>query len=277
MPVYVPNYKHDIFVSYAHVDNAPFAGAEKGWVTTLIGELKNQLGRKLGRSEAYSLWMDYELRGNEPLTPDINEQLSNCATFLLIFSRGYLQSRWCRLEMNTFLALSGGSSSGRIFMIEPDFISPEEKPSEFQDLLGYPFWIKNSDTGRTNTLGIPKPNPSQQPEYYQKLNELASDLTSKLNQLRDEILATQPQEESNLSLIAERKQSRLISERTGIETEIAKKAQEHEFTSSSLSMPNLPKNTRRILDDKLHQLETDIEKLETERAKIDLELKQLGG
>lgn len=271
MPVYVPNYKHDIFVSYAHVDNVPFAGAEKGWVTTLIGELKNELGRKLGRSEAYSLWMDYELRGNEPLTPDINEQLSNCATFLLIFSRGYLQSHWCRLEMNTFLALSGGSSSGRIFMVEPDFISPADKPFEFQDLLGYSFWIKNSDTGRTNTLGIPKPNP----EYYQKLNELASDLTDKLNQLRNEIVATQAQEESNLSLIAERKKSRLISERTGIETELAKKVQEHEFTSGSLSMPNLPENTRRILAEKLDGLETDIKNLETKRTNIDLELKQL--
>jgi len=59
MPVYVPNYQHDIFVSYAHVDNEPFAGAEKGWVTTLISNLKNELGRQLGRADAYSLWMDY--------------------------------------------------------------------------------------------------------------------------------------------------------------------------------------------------------------------------
>ena len=33
---FVPNYKHDIFVSYAHVDDEPFPGADKGWVTTLL-------------------------------------------------------------------------------------------------------------------------------------------------------------------------------------------------------------------------------------------------
>ena len=95
MSTYVPNYKKDIFISYAHVDNEPFAGADKGWVTTLINGLKIELGKQLGRTDAYSLWMDYQLRGNEAVTPDIDEQLNNCATLVLIFSRGYLASSWC--------------------------------------------------------------------------------------------------------------------------------------------------------------------------------------
>ena len=28
---YVPGYKNDIFVSYAHVDDIPLAGIAKGW------------------------------------------------------------------------------------------------------------------------------------------------------------------------------------------------------------------------------------------------------
>ena len=92
MTTYVPHYKHDIFVSYAHVDNEPIAGMDTRWVTNLITGLKPLLGKKLGRADAYSLWMDYELRGNEPITPHLLEQVQDAAILLLILSPGYLAS-----------------------------------------------------------------------------------------------------------------------------------------------------------------------------------------
>ena len=95
MATYVPYYKHDIFVSYAHVDNEPLAGADTRWVTNLVTGLQPLLGQKLGRADAYSLWMDYELRGNEPVTPDILSQLHETALLVLILSPGYLASEWC--------------------------------------------------------------------------------------------------------------------------------------------------------------------------------------
>ena len=58
---FIPNYKYDIFVSYAHVDDQPLPGAEEGWVTTLIKGLKTGLNQKLGRSDIYRLWIDHEL------------------------------------------------------------------------------------------------------------------------------------------------------------------------------------------------------------------------
>ena len=33
---FVPNYDHDIFVSYAHVDDAKFPGMSESWVTTFV-------------------------------------------------------------------------------------------------------------------------------------------------------------------------------------------------------------------------------------------------
>lgn len=178
MPVYVPNCRHDIFISYAHVDNIPFSGAEKGWVTTLVSGLKILLGKKLGRPDAFSLWMDYELRGNTSVTPDINEQLDGCATLVLILSPGYLASQWCRLELSTFLA-KVGQGSGRVFMVEHDYV---ERPAELSDLLGYRFWVTN-EAGKPRILGLPKPNPEEF-EYYQKLDDLARQLTDKLKELK---------------------------------------------------------------------------------------------
>jgi hypothetical protein len=72
---YVPQYEYDIFVSYAHVDDDPLPGANEGWVSTLVRSLKTRLAQKLGRSDAYSLWMDHELSGSEPVTSQIAGEL----------------------------------------------------------------------------------------------------------------------------------------------------------------------------------------------------------
>ena len=72
---YVQDYQYDIFVSYAHVDDVPLPGVQKGWVTTLIGCIKTRLAQRLGRSDAYSLWMDYELARHVNLTPQIMDAL----------------------------------------------------------------------------------------------------------------------------------------------------------------------------------------------------------
>jgi len=273
MSIYVPNYQHDIFVSYAHVDNVPFAGAEKGWVTTFISNLKNELGRQLGRADAYSLWMDYELRGNEAVTPDIDQQLNNTATLVLIWSRGYLASSWCQLEMNTFLSQPG--SNGRVFVVEHDWLPRDEKPPELQDLLNYPFWLRDSDTGRIRTLGIPKPNPDREPEYYQIVNDLSRDLTDKLNQLRKEALAAEGGNDG--SSLSARKKARLLTEKARLEAEMAGKLKEHESLNNSLGNPRLPAATQQRLTEKLNQVEADAEQLEAEIKRVDHELAKLNG
>ena len=48
---FVPGYKHDIFVSYAHVNNQVVPGADEGWVTILVKWLGIGLSQKLGRKE----------------------------------------------------------------------------------------------------------------------------------------------------------------------------------------------------------------------------------
>jgi len=260
-------YKNDIFISYAHVDNEPFPGADKGWVTTFVNGLKNELGRQLGRSDACKLWMDYDLRGNQPVTADIDNQLNSCATLVLILSRGYLASSWCLLELNTFLA-NVGNGSGRIFMVEHDFVPFEERPPEFNDLLGYPFWVKNPDTGRIRTLAIPKPNPDREPEYYQALNELARDITTTLNKLKSE---TDKKPDAGGGLAA-MKQKRLQNEKQRIEGELKLKNKEYESVLTSMSNPRIPQTTKTNLNNKLDQLETEIGALEPELEQINSQL-----
>ncbi len=170
--------QHDIFVSYVRVDNKPPPGANKGWVTTLIDGLKNYLGQKLGNADAYSLWMDDELRGNGPVAPDIARQLENSAILLLILSPDYLASPWCRQEFSMFLA-NENKGPERVFIVERNFV---QRPEELSNLLGYKFWVKDN-SGHSRILATPRPNPEEF-EYYQKLDDLARQLSDKIKSLR---------------------------------------------------------------------------------------------
>ena len=178
MATYVPHYKHDIYVSYAHVDNEPLAGVDTRWVTNLITGLKPLLGQKFGRADAYSLWMDNTIRAYEAITPQLLEQVQDSAILLLILSPGYVASEWCCRELSTFVA-KVGKEAGRVFVVERE---PVDRPEALQDILGYKFWVKN-EADNPRTLGVPRPN-YEEFVYFQRLDALASQLVEKLKSLR---------------------------------------------------------------------------------------------
>ena len=70
IPAFVTGYQHDVFVSYARVDDVALAGAKSGWVSTFVKNLEVLLDQKLGRGYAPP-WMDHQLARNAPLTPAI--------------------------------------------------------------------------------------------------------------------------------------------------------------------------------------------------------------
>ncbi len=277
MPNYVPNYKHDIFISYAHVDNELLPGAEKGWVTTLVNTLKKLLNQKLGRADSYSLWMDYKLRGNEAVTPDIDEQLKQSATFVFILSSGYLASRWCRLEFYTFFQ-QAGEDSGRLFMVEyePTARSEGQLP-EILKLLGYPFWQRDEDTDEPRTLGIPKPHPDRDQEYYQQINKLATELANKLKQLQAQapvVSETVIDEFAEQLRIIEEKNARLENEKATLKQEIDGVMTQYRAVADSLNLPYLPQANIQLLNNQLAQLEARANQLKNSMAKVDANLKQ---
>jgi len=114
---YVPGYAHDIFVSYAQVDDLSDEEGVDGWVTTLIKKLRNRLAQLLGRQDNFSLWFDHHLAHHVNITPEITRTLENTATLVVVFSPGYLASEWCNRERDSFLRLvqkrmDGGQPAG---------------------------------------------------------------------------------------------------------------------------------------------------------------------
>lgn len=193
---FVPSYRHDIFVSYAHVDDLPFPGVDKGWVTTLVETLEILLAQKLGRREAYSLWMDRELSRHAQLTPEILSHLGETATLLVILSPGYLASEWCLREKDTFLETVARKydEGSRVFLIERDAVDFDHRPEAFRDLLGYRFWVQDGQGQPPKILGSPWPDPKN-PEnmaYFDQLTRLSCNLADELVQLREATPADTP-------------------------------------------------------------------------------------
>lgn len=189
---FIPGYKHDIFVSYAHVDDEIVEGANEGWVTTLVKCLKTQVEQKLGRKNSLELWIDHSLAGNVPVTDKIMSTLQESATLVLILSPGYIASHWCLEEMDAFLkaVCERVRSGSRIFAVERDKMKVERDgteqdlcPSELRDRDVYRFWVEDPLKKRPRTLGVPKPDPKD-PRYYDLLSDLVYDLSEELKRLK---------------------------------------------------------------------------------------------
>ncbi len=174
-------YAHDLFVSYAHLDNAPIGTEKKGWVATFTEELSKILSRKLGKPGF--IWKDERLAGHEPLTQAILDAIQKTGTLLVIMSNGYLQSSWCRKEREEFIRIiKNRSHQNRIFIIEIDQVDHTDTayPAEFHELIGYRFWVQDPDTQTPLTLGFPKPDE----DYYKRLNELAQEIADELKKIK---------------------------------------------------------------------------------------------
>jgi hypothetical protein len=178
MPTYVSRYQYDVFVSYAHVDNQPLPGTGEGWVTEFIAALKTRLGQKLGRADAYSLWMDPQLKGHAPLTGELVAKVQNSATLVMLLSPGYLHSEWCQRECSLFLEVAP-PDSGRLFIVELEPV--DERPAALQHLVGYRFWTLNA-ANKPRLLGVPTRNDL----YYQRLFDVADQLVDHLKELRQQ-------------------------------------------------------------------------------------------
>ena len=115
----VPNYKNDIFVSYAQIDDVPVL-SDTGWVSSFVRHIEHRLDQRFGRAGICSLWMDRKLLGNEPFSAGIMDAVQNSVILLVVMSPAYLQSEWCRQEANAFLKSLADKQDElqRVFVVE---------------------------------------------------------------------------------------------------------------------------------------------------------------
>ena len=205
----------DIFLSFAHVDDQPFANQEKGWITHFTNHLRNELSRKLGRKDNYSFWKDFRLQGNDAVTPEIEQQVKDAKTLVILFSFGWMASPWCQKELELFIS-SHPDLSKRIFVVELDRVAMQDKPAIMQDLLNYPFW-RVTDKDRVRQLGFPVPQATDS-DYFERLVDLSYDISATLKTLQTS--AAQPAEPPKATVYIAPVDYPLYSQRSNLISEL---------------------------------------------------------
>jgi hypothetical protein len=179
----VPGFRHDIFVSYAHLDDAASAMADRGFVSQLVADIKDEVSRKIGGA-ALEIWWDRSaLAGNMSVTPEITTAASQAAAIVIVLSRAYLRSEWCRRERSTFLtSLQRRAGEGALFIVAIDSLARETLPDEFKELPGHDFW-KSIGNGKATRQLRADLDVDEKKIYHDQLCILATGIAEYLDAL----------------------------------------------------------------------------------------------
>jgi hypothetical protein len=185
------NFENDLFISYAHIDNASFTEIEKGWIDLLHEALDWRLPQLMG--EPVKIWRDRKLGGNDVFNDTIVIEVSNSAILLCVISPRYLSSQSCREELDGFFSAavkSGGlqiNDKHRVFKVAKTYVPLEEHPAELRDMLGYEFYAVDKASGRfreyDNEIG---PKGEKDKRYWEKFEDLAQDICLLLKRMGHE-------------------------------------------------------------------------------------------
>src|SRR5688572_522258 len=173
---------HQIFISYAGVNDLLEPGETKGWVSTLVDFLNVRLAGKLG-AEAVDIWKDNRLGGNEPLTEALRASVAASSIFIMVSSDQYLASDWCsNFELPQFISKN---FPNRIFRIEVEKIDRARFPEPLRNAIGYRFWEEDSQTRVVNLLkGVPQRFADE--KFFTQLNKLVDDLVKTIKAINAE-------------------------------------------------------------------------------------------
>ena len=178
---YVDGAKHDVFISYARVDNEEFQSGKEDsrWVSMICGNLRTMLNQRLGGTDSTDIYFDLaSARGGNHVESELREAVSGSATFVMILTEGYINSEWCLKECQYFVE-SKEDLSGRIYILNCDNIdyNHPKLPEQLRNMISYTFWQKQTDSAVLEPLGFPAPlNELKEPAYFKAMNKIRSEL-----------------------------------------------------------------------------------------------------
>jgi TIR domain len=187
------NFKQNLFISYAHIDDEPLSAGEKGWITRFHATLKAILSMRLGREA--KIWRDEKLQGNDVFSNEIVAQFRQSALLISVVTPRYLNSEWCTREAHEFCQAAqqtGGlviGNKSRVFKViktPVDNREAETLPAHMKDLIGFDFFAYKD--GAPLELD-PDFGPEYSQLYKQKVALLAQDIAQLLKVLESAVHA----------------------------------------------------------------------------------------
>jgi hypothetical protein len=180
-------FENDLLISYAHVDNRALSEGQPGWVAHFHEILGLRVAQISGGTP--KIWRDLKLQGNDYFADTIVEQLPRTAALVAVLSPQYVNSQWCTREVQEFCRASeksGGLRIGdksRIFKVVKTPVPLDRHPSELQPLLGYDFFVVDSN-GRPRELSKAYGQDREQ-QFLTRLDDLAYDISKLLELMKN--------------------------------------------------------------------------------------------
>lgn len=180
---YVPTCKCDVFVSFAHLDDAAI-GSGQPWVSAFASDLKKVLRMRLGVREEDGLRVYFTGHGSLEtgvnLESDLMQHAASSATFVAVTSPAYVApDSWTMRELAAFQQAMGGH--GRVFAIEHSPLdSVDEYPPPVREVKRMAFWQKHPERE------IPVTMAPGSDAYLQTLLDLAEQIRKQLKKMKEE-------------------------------------------------------------------------------------------
>jgi len=188
MAYLLPHFDPDVFVSYSHGDPRGVGDSPlKAWTHALIQKLESQILSLDTEFDDLRVWLDAHIDPTTHLTDEIRGKVGASGVLIIVMSKRYLASNWCRDELDWFRKQiqDRAGDQGRVFVIRaqptdtaswPDFLRDERGHampgfSFFDPTTEQPWgWMDPRDTPR---------------EFVRELCRLQTALTKRLRELRD--------------------------------------------------------------------------------------------
>jgi len=232
----VHGFEHDVFLSYSTVDDRP---SQNGWVTAFNRHLRESLAANFGSRDPERIWWDRSnIDEEQSLSEQIAVKVQKSACLIVILSRGYVASKWCRAELDAFLqAAHDHAVDSRIFLIDIGNLAEARRPKEFCDIRGRHFWVQPSWSDLPDdrqTLGAPVPRPDQPdyPMFYSAVEDLARAVHRRIEKLAASAAVSVSQVQLKIAESSTKVEIKTgdeagpqISNPSGVETTVVKKAE----------------------------------------------------
>lgn len=176
----VDGFEHDLFLSYSWKDDdVVLENWERGWV----GRFRKSLGKRLEQiiGKPMDIWWDKQrdsLPGNVKVEILV-DSLKQTTALVAILSRAYLESKWCKLELEEFQAncrdhsIANLGPKHRIFKVLKARMDLDEQPEPIRNLLGYEFFRWNEERSRSTEMFQDKVDGR---DYLERLDDLVHDI-----------------------------------------------------------------------------------------------------
>lgn len=171
---YVNNFQHDVFISYAHVDDEGEA-----WVSQFVKQLECAIKQRLGGRILPEIYFDAKcLNANHPL-PELLEAARNSAIFVAVASRAYATRDWTQQELAAFS--NTNPDLLRLFAAECLPLSDGDTyPDPLENHTRLPFWRTNEPHSTT-----PMPLDTVDKTFRAQIHDLAEHISLQLKALKN--------------------------------------------------------------------------------------------